>query len=118
MIRLRVTQCPWMASKAEVPSRAGDTQPPTGCLLPSTCLRAQRWTPGGAAGPEGSVMWNVTVYQHLPLSQWSQCKVTLRLSAMKTVPHKQKISPLDRLALALAKCRPSVRKENPNRLEG
>lgn len=63
-------------------------------------------------------MWNVTIYQHLPLSQWSQCKVTLRLSAMKTVPHKQKISPLDRLALALAKCRPSVRKNNPNRLEG
>lgn len=103
--------------RAEVPSRAGGTQPLTGCLLPSTCLRAQRWPPG-VAGLEGSVMWNVTIYQHLPLRQCSPGKATLRLSAVKTVSQKQKLSPLDRLALALAKRRPSARKENPSRLEG
>lgn len=86
------------------------------CSPPPACVPSAG--PRGAARPEGSVMWSVIIYQHPALRQRSQCKVTLRLSAMKTLLHKQNISPLDRLALALAKCRLSVRKENPHHLEG
>ena len=81
------------------------------CSPPPACVPS--------AGPtEGSAIRDVTICQHLALRQCSPCKVALRLSAVKTVPQKQKLSPLDRLALASAKYRPSMRKEGPNRSEG